>query len=618
MLAFSHTLAAISLQSPTGPAWEFLVLFVVVIVGPPLMRRARVPGIIGLLLGGFAIGPYGLNLIGAGNTTVPDLGQLGLLYLMFVAGVELDLTLVRVHRNAVITFGIVTFLLPMAFGTVIGLALGWVVPAALLLGALLSSHTLLLYPSARAAGLSADRGVATAVGATVLTDTAALIVLAGVSGSQLEGGSGASIALQIALGLTVLLVFTIGLLPRLVRLAFRYLGTDRVVRYLLAVAAFLAAATVADIFGIEPIVGAFFAGLALNRLVPNEGPLMDRIDFFGSAVFVPVFLVSVGMLLDPAVMVEGQTLKLAGLFITASIGGKAIASVFARLALGYSQPQAVLMLGLTIPQAAATLAATVVGYDIGLFDQSVVNAALVLILASIVVGTLFVERSVKAVPAPQSTAERLGSRILLTLVDAGQAPLGFAIAGRIAAADGGVVHGLLARPRQEAKSSDAALAQVEAAGFSAGLDAEPKLLINDSLAEGVVNAAAEARASFVLVGQSSIAGASAFGSAGEAIAAALASPVAILVGEASSIREVELIRNHTDGVDRASEAKRLAAELARRLGGSRIHVRETETPTHPKNLTPGQLCVLPATSWELLAGPVDPPPGAALLIVPDA
>ena len=618
MLSLPHAIAAIALKAPTGPAWEFLVLFVVVIVGPPLMRRARIPGIIGLLLGGFAIGPYGLNLIGAGNTTVPDLGQLGLLYLMFVAGVELDLTLVRVHRSAVIAFGIVTFLLPMAFGTAIGLALGWVVPAALLLGALLSSHTLLLYPAARSAGLTADRGVATAVGATVLTDTAALIVLAGVSGSQLEGGSGASIALQILLGLTVLLIFTIGLLPRLVRLAFRYLGTDRVVRYLLAVAAFLAAATVADIFGIEPIVGAFFAGLALNRLVPNEGPLMDRIDFFGSAVFVPVFLVSVGMLLDPAVMVEGQTLKLAGLFIAASVGGKAIASAFARVALGYSGPQAVLMLGLTIPQAAATLAATVVGYDIGLFDQSVVNAALVLILASIVIGTLLVERSVKEVPPPSAVAERLGARILVTLVDAAQAPLGFAIAGRIAAPDGGVVHGLLARSRQEAKSSDGALAQVEAAGFDAGLDAEPKLLVNDSLAEGVVNAATEARASLVLVGQPSVAGASAFGSAGEAVAAALAAPVAILVGEATSIREVELIRDHADGVDRASEANRLAAELARRLGGSRIHIREAETPTDPQALMPGQLCVLPATSWELLAQPVDPPPGAAVLIVPDA
>ena len=459
--------------------------------------------------------------------------------------------------------------------------------------------------------------MATAVGATVLTDTAALIVLAGVSGSQLEGGSGASIALQIVLGLTVLLIFTIGLLPRLVRLAFRYLGTDRVVRYLLAVAAFLAAATVADIFGIEPIVGAFFAGLALNRLVPNEGPLMDRIDFFGSAVFVPVFLVSVGMLLDPAVMVEGETLKLAGLFIAASLGGKAIASAFARVALGYSGPQAVLMLGLTIPQAAATLAATIVGYDIGLFDQSVVNAALVLILASIVVGTLLVERSVKAVPPPQAAAERLGARILITLVDAAQAPLGFAIASRIAAPDGGVVHGLLARSRQEAKSSDGDLAQVEAAGFDAGLDAEPKLLVNDSLAEGVVNAATEARASLVLVGQPSVSGASAFGSAGEAVAAALASPVAILVGEATSIREVELIRGHADGVERASEANRLAAELARRLGGGRITVREADTPTHPQALMPGQLCVLPATSWELLAQPVDPPPGAAVLIVPD-
>ena len=155
------------------------------------MRRARVPGIIGLLLGGYVIGQYGLNLLGAGNTTVPDLGELGLLYLMFVAGVELDLGLVRIHRAAVIGFGVLTFCLPAALGVAIGFALGWTTPAALLLGALLASHTLLLYPTARGAGLAADRGVATAVGATVLTDTAALIVLAAVAGSQVAGGSGA-------------------------------------------------------------------------------------------------------------------------------------------------------------------------------------------------------------------------------------------------------------------------------------------------------------------------------------------------------------------------------------------------------------------------------------------
>jgi len=134
-------LASISVKSPTGPAWEFLVLFLVVMLGPPIVRRFRGPGIIGMIIGGYAIGPFGLNLIGAGNTTVPALGQLGLLYLMFVAGVELDLALVRVHRRAVIGFGAVTFALPMLLGSAVGLAMSWSLPAALLLGALLSSHT---------------------------------------------------------------------------------------------------------------------------------------------------------------------------------------------------------------------------------------------------------------------------------------------------------------------------------------------------------------------------------------------------------------------------------------------------------------------------------------------
>jgi Kef-type K+ transport system membrane component KefB len=611
-------LAALALKSPSGPAWEFLVLFVVVIVGPPLMRRARIPGIIGLLIGGYAIGPYGLDLIGAGNTTVPDLGQLGLLYLMFVAGVELDLGLVRVHRRAVGIFGAVTFALPMLFGTVIGLALGWILPAALLLGALLSSHTLLLYPNARAAGLTADRGVATAVGATVLTDTAALVVLAGVSGSQIAGGSSASIAVQIVVGLTVLVVFTLGLLPRLARLAFRYLGTDRVVRYLLAVAAFLAAGTVADVFGIEPIVGAFFAGLALNRLVPNEGPLMDRIDFFGSAVFIPIFLVSVGLLLDPKVMIEGETLKLAGLFILASLGGKALAAAVGRLTLGYSTPQAVLMLGLTVPQAAATLAATIVGFNIGLFDQSVVNAALVLILVSIVVGTLLVERAVPTVPLPEAMTERLGARVLVTLLDTAQAPLAFEIAARVAAGDSGVVRGLLARHRGQTDSSEAALARIDSAGFAAGVDPEAKVLVHDSLPESIVNAATEARASFVLIGQASANAASAFGTAGETVASAFGAPVGILIGDATAIAEVELIHVREDEGGDDSGIGSLAVELGRRLSRGGARVRDADRGFDPGSLEPGQLCLVPASSWQMLAQSFDPPPGAAVLIVPDA
>src|SRR6185436_17283440 len=141
------------------------------------------------------------------------------------------------------------------------------------------------------------------------------------------------------------------------------------------------------------IAGAFFAGLALNRLVPNEGPLMDRIDFFGAAVFVPVFLVSVGLLLDPSVMFRAETLGLAALFIVACMGGKIIAALLTRPLLGATPAEASVVYGLTTPQAAATLAATTVGFQIGLFSESVVNAVLVLVLVSVIVATLVTDRA---------------------------------------------------------------------------------------------------------------------------------------------------------------------------------------------------------------------------------
>jgi Kef-type K+ transport system membrane component KefB len=609
------SLAAISVKSPSGPAWEFLVLFVVVIIGPPLLQHARMPGIIGLLLGGFVIGPHGLNLIGAGNTTVPDLGQVGLLYLMFVAGVELDLGLLRVHRRAVITFGVITFALPMLFGTAVGFSMSWGAPAALLLGSLLASHTLLVYPNVRAAGLSTHPAVATAVGATVITDTASLVVLAAVSGSQLDGGGAVSIGLQIVVGLAVLLVFTLVVLPRLARLAFRQLGTDRIVRYLIAIAAFLSAATLATSFGIEGLVGAFFAGLGMNRLVPNEGPLMDRIDFFGAAVFIPIFLVTVGMLLDPSVMIQGETLKLAALFIVASIGGKTLASGVARVGLGFSPPEALLMLGLTVPQAAATLAATVIGFNIGLFDQSVVNAVLVLILVSIVAATLIVDRAKVRVPAPSTATQALGKRVLVALDDAHQAPLGFAIGARIAAPDSGVVRGLLACAPGEVQSSKSNLAQLRAAGFMVGFDTDPALLVDPSLAEGVINAVAAQEPSFVLIGQRHVSSAPALGSTGEAIAAAIPLPVAIVIGDATTIGEVVLLEtDRFRPMEPDDPAARLAHELASRIARKTVTLRRAADPLRTNKLSGGQLGIASATSWEVLAAS-DPPEGAALMLV---
>ena len=239
------------------------MLFLVVILGPPLVEKARVPGLIGLLIGGFLIGSHGLGALDAGSTTIPDLGQLGLLYLMFVAGVELDLALLREHRRSAVTFGVLTFAFPMVFGTIAGALLGMGGrggAAARLAARLPHARCCIRWSGARA--LRTTLCIASAVGATVLTDTLALIILAVVAGTESGRAAAREIALQLALGFAVLGTFCFVALPWLVQRAFRLVGTERTVRYVIAVAAFLAAAVVAETFGIEGIVGAFFAGLA--------------------------------------------------------------------------------------------------------------------------------------------------------------------------------------------------------------------------------------------------------------------------------------------------------------------------------------------------------------------
>jgi Kef-type K+ transport system membrane component KefB len=215
----------------------------------------------------------------------------------------------------------------MTFGLISGSALGYELSASILLGSLFASHTLVSYAAIRSMGLATNRAVATAVGATVITDTMALIVLAVVSGTTTGQASGFELVAQVALGLLLLLAFCFGILPILSRWFFRTLGHQRTLRYVYVLASLLAAATVAQVVGIEPIVGAFFAGLALNRLVPNEGEFMEKIEFYGSSLLIPMFLVSVGTVIDPSVLLSWGTIGVAAVFSVACIGGKLCASL---------------------------------------------------------------------------------------------------------------------------------------------------------------------------------------------------------------------------------------------------------------------------------------------------
>lgn len=600
----------IKIEAPEGAPWEFLLLFGVVLLGPIIVQRAKVPGLIGLIIGGFVIGPHGLGFISSGNTTIPDIGQLGLLYLMFVAGVELDLGLFRAHLRRAVAFASLTFTLPMILGFAVGKAIGYSFEASLLLGSLIASHTLLTYPMVRSAGLAAHPAVAAAVGATVIADTLALVVLAGVAGTVGGEGTTAEILVQVAIGLILLMFTTLWLLPRIASLLLRKLGTERAVRYLIAICAFLGAATLADMLGIEGIVGAFFAGLALNRLVPNRGPLMDRVEFFGSTVFVPIFLVSVGLILEPAVMVEPRTVALALLVTAACMLGKAGAAALAVPFLGYSRAEGGVMFALTFPQAAATLAASMVGFQIGLFGTTFVNAMLIVILISVIISTVAAGKAIPKVHRPISVERPLGEQVLVATEGVDHLGPTLLTAARIVERDAGAATVVqVSSPGDGGEGPE--LETLEAGAHRAGLDAQAMHMVHRSFARGVLNAAIAADASLVLAAGAGDSAGRAVGGWADAISEVAPMPVAILHGSAERVSEVRV-----DGMGEAGEIGPVTLELANRLArGKAIAVAGQDLGRALSDLPENGVLVAAIESWDLLAGLPDPPPGRLLVAV---
>jgi Kef-type K+ transport system membrane component KefB len=393
--------------------------------------------------------------------------------------------------------GLLAFAIPFVAALCVGWALGWSFAATCLLGALASSHTLITYPTLRDAGLGGNPAVASAVGATVLTDTLALIVLALVAGSETGSGSPAAIVGEIALGFVVLILVGLLALPRVVGAGLRRWGSDRVARYLLIIVALLFMAMLSEAFGIEGIVGAFFAGLALNSLVPNEGPSMERIEFFGAAVFVPIFLVSIGLLLDPSVMFTGDTLGLAALICAAALGGKLIACWLAGALLGFDRPERAAMYALTAPQAAATLAVTLIGFEIGLFGTTVVNAVLVLILVSIVLSALLAEKVVDWLPA-RAAQRPLGSNVVVVTPSGGPSDAAVRAAAQLARPDGGRNGLVIARTAHEPSLDAAGLRALEKRIHRHGFDGEVSVEVDD-LSRAVTHAVLNADPSVVVV-----------------------------------------------------------------------------------------------------------------------
>lgn len=385
-----------SLSPPfDDPVIVFGLAIVVFLVAPLVIERFRVPGIIGILLVGAAIGPNGIGLLERGET-IELLGEVGLIYLMFIAGLEINLNQFIEYKDRSVVFGTFSFLIPQALGTVVGVyLLDLTFAAALLFAAVFSSHTLLAYPIVSRLGVAKNEAMTATIGGTIITDTVALLVLAVVVAS-VDGALDAAFWIELGVGLTLFFVGVWVIVPRLGRWFFRMHEEESYFEFLFVIAVLFACAFLAEMVGVEHIIGAFLAGLTLNRLIPETGPLMNRIEFVGNALFIPFFLLSVGMLVDVGLVVEdAETLVIAGSLIVMVILTKFVASWATGQVYGYTSDEILGMFGLSVGQAAAALAIVLVGFDAGVpgFDQNMINGVVLMILVVAILSPMLVERA---------------------------------------------------------------------------------------------------------------------------------------------------------------------------------------------------------------------------------
>lgn len=381
----------------TNPVLIFALILFIILLAPILLNRLKIPGIIGLIISGILIGPYGFELLQAG-LFVEVFSTIGLLYIMFIAGLELDINEFKAYRNKSILFGALTFSIPLIVGfPVCHYLLGYDMNASFLTASMFATHTLVTYPIVSRLGVSKNQAVAITVGGTILTDTAVLVILAVVMGSH-EGNLGAEFWIRLVVSLIIFSAIMFLVIPKIAAWFFRKLESEKHSHYIFVLSIVFFAAFLAEVAGVEPIIGAFVAGLALNRLIPHSSALMNRIEFIGNSLFIPFFLISVGMLVDISVILSGpMALIVAGTLTVVAVFGKWLASLITQLAFKYSAGQRQLIFGLSSAHAAATLAVVLVGYRAKILDSDILNGTIILILVTCIIASFVTEKAAKKI-----------------------------------------------------------------------------------------------------------------------------------------------------------------------------------------------------------------------------
>ncbi|MEN3322951.1 cation:proton antiporter [Mariniflexile soesokkakense] len=399
----------------TNPVLKFLIILIIILLAPILLNKLKIPHILGLIVAGAVIGPNGFNLLLRDSSIILS-GTAGLLYIMFLAGLEIDMNEFKKNKFKSLLFGLFTFSIPMTFGILVGVfILKFSVLTSVLLASMFASHTLIAYPILGKFGITKNRSVNLVVGGTMITDTLALLVLAIIVGMT-KGTTNSEFWIQLFISVIVFGFVVLHIFPIIGRWFFKRCH-DHISQYIFVLVILFLGAFLAEVAGVEAIIGALLSGFALNRLIPPTSPLMNRIEFVGNAIFIPFFLIGVGMLIDyRAFFTDFETILVAIVMTIAVTLAKFIAAWATQKSFKFSVDERRIIFGLSIAHAAVTLATVSVGYNIiigetatgepiRLLGESILNGTIIMILVTCTISTFVVQKGSRNLSLLQSTAK---------------------------------------------------------------------------------------------------------------------------------------------------------------------------------------------------------------------
>ena len=391
------------------PVLKFLLILLIILAAPLLLNKLRIPHLLGLIIAGAIIGPHGFNLVLRDSSIILS-GTAGLLYIMFLAGLEIDMADFKRNSTKSLAFGMYTFLIPMILGTAVGIwVLRFNVLTSVLLASMFASHTLIAYPIISKLGISKNKAVSITVGGTMITDTLALLVLT-IIVSMATGQVNDMFWIRLGVSILIFALIVLFGFPFIGRWFFKHVH-DNISQYIFVLVMVFLGSFLAQVAGMEAIIGAFLSGLALNRLIPQSSPLMNRVEFVGNAIFIPFFLLGVGMLIDYRTFFTSfETIKVGLIMIIVATAAKYIAAWMTQKTFHLSTDQRSVIFGLSNAQAAATLAAVMVGYNvitgtdangepIRLLNESVLNGTILMILVTCTIASFAAQKGAHNIAA---------------------------------------------------------------------------------------------------------------------------------------------------------------------------------------------------------------------------